>query len=63
MLKGERRERLVIMDKHPLGNTNVYTKKNDYFLNALTKSFSIDVGTTFTSTTARYENMRDELWV
>ena len=32
MLKGERREGLVIMEKHPSGNTNVYTEENDYFL-------------------------------
>ena len=51
MLKGERQERLVIMEKHPSGNTNVYTEENDYFLNAPTKSFSIDVGTSSTSTT------------
>uniref|UniRef100_A0A2N9GN40 Protein kinase domain-containing protein n=1 Tax=Fagus sylvatica TaxID=28930 RepID=A0A2N9GN40_FAGSY len=55
-------EGLVIMEKHPWGNTNVYTEETEYLLSAPTQSFNIDVGTSCsTSTTAAYNSMKNEV--
>ncbi|GMY06618.1 putative wall-associated receptor kinase-like 16 [Fagus crenata] len=55
-------EGLVIMEKHPWGNANVYTEETEYLLSAPTQSFNIDVGTCCsTSTTAAYNSMKNEV--
>ena len=55
-------EVLVIMEKHPWGNANVYTEETKYLLNAPIQSFNIDVGTSCsTNTTARYDSMKIEV--
>jgi serine/threonine protein kinase len=55
-------EGLVIMEKHPWGNANVYTEDTEYLLSAPIQSFSIDVGTSSsTSTTVGYDSIRNEV--
>uniref|UniRef100_A0A2N9GD46 Protein kinase domain-containing protein n=1 Tax=Fagus sylvatica TaxID=28930 RepID=A0A2N9GD46_FAGSY len=55
-------EGLVIMEKHPWGNANVYTEETEYLLNAPIQSFNIDVGTSCsTSTTPSYDNMKNQV--
>ncbi|GMY06616.1 putative wall-associated receptor kinase-like 16 [Fagus crenata] len=55
-------EGLVITEKHPWGNANVYTEETEYLLSAPTQSFNIDVGTSCsTSTTATYNSMKNEV--
>ncbi|KAM3682995.1 hypothetical protein ACJW31_12G113000 [Castanea mollissima] len=53
---------LVIMEKHPWGNANVYTEETEYLLSAPTQSFNIDVDTNFsTSTTTGYDSMTNQV--
>ena len=55
-------EGLVIMEKHPWGNANVYTEETKYLLSASTQSFNIDVGTSCsTSTIVAHNSMKNEV--
>ena len=44
-------EGLVIMEKHPWGNAEVYKEENEYLLSAPIQSFNIDVGTNCSTST------------
>ena len=55
-------EGLVIMGKHPWGNSNLYTEETECLLSAPIQSFSIDVGISCsTSTTTGYDSMKNEI--
>ncbi|KAK7818120.1 wall-associated receptor kinase 1 [Quercus suber] len=55
-------EGLVIKEKHPWGNANVYKEETEYLLSAPTQSFNIDVDTNCsTSTTTGYDSMINQV--
>ena len=55
-------EGLVIMEKHPWVNSNLYTEETECLLNAPIQSFSIDVGNSCsTSTTVGYDSMKNKI--
>uniref|UniRef100_A0A2N9GX86 Protein kinase domain-containing protein n=1 Tax=Fagus sylvatica TaxID=28930 RepID=A0A2N9GX86_FAGSY len=55
-------EGLVIMEKHPWGNANVYTEETEYLLSAPIQSFNMDIGTSCSSsTTPRYDTMKNQV--
>ncbi|GLT55047.1 hypothetical protein SLA2020_282000 [Shorea laevis] len=56
-------EGLRIMKKHPRGKADLYTEETEYLLTEPAHSFSIDVGTSCssTNTTAGYDSIRNHL--
>ena len=55
-------ERLRIMEKHSLGNIDVYAKKTEHLLSATSPSFNVDVDIgCSTSTTVEYDSIGDQV--
>ena len=55
-------ERLRIMEKHSLGNIDVYAKKIEHLLSATSHSFNVDVDIgCSTSTTVEYDSIGDQV--